>query len=1218
MTTIVLQSAGAFLGGLVGGPAGAAIGRGLGALAGSAVDQRLFGAGDRVIEGPRLEGSQVMSSHEGAVVPQAFGRVRLSGEVIWATRFEEVQETDEQGGKGGPTTTTVSYSYFANFALALCEGEIGGIGRVWADGKTIDLSLFAYRLHRGGEEQLPDSLIEAKQASVGSEAPAYRGTAYIVFERFPVADYGNRIPQIAVEVLRPVGPLAQGVRAVSVIPASTEFGYDPEPVAERVGTHQRRVMNRHGATGHTDWTASIDALQASLPRVERASLVVAWFGTDLRAERCGIEPRVTTAQRTVVEGERWSVAGRTRSRSSPVSRMEGRAAYGGTPSDGSVRRAIADLSRRGLAVTFNPFVLMDIPPDNPAGQPAYPWRGRIVPEDPVAGSAAFEAAYREMVLHYARLCRGTAIDLFVIGSELRGLTQARASNGSYPFVKALRRLAADVRAILGPNVRITYGADWSEYSNHRDGADVRFPLDALWADPNIDLVGIDNYLPLTDWREGGDPEGLARSPLDPRALAAGIEGGEYFDWFYATPADRAAGRRTPITDGEGEPWIYRTKDIRSWWASAHHERIDGVRSVRPTEWRARSKPIAFLELGCAAIRAGANQPNVFLDAKSSESFLPHHSDGSRDDEMQAAFLEAHLDHWHGDPMIDEGLTHVWCWDARPWPDFPARTDIWSDGENWARGHWLNGRAAGLRVRDLLASILARAGIGNADLADVEGTAMGYVLASPATPRAAIEGVLDLYGIDASERGGRLVFRSRGLDPAMSVPSDDIVDTEGEPRVTRTLAQEGDLPRVAVLEHLDPAKDFQPAASRSRRLTVASRRDASLSLPIVLEAGAANALVERWLHRRWASRETIELGLPRDYDELSPGSLVRLDEADVLRVVSIEEGASLSLALVSTQVDPPRRRTDTSSTRLLPTSPLQGETIAVVLDLPLLAQRPTESGSRLAVAADPWPGPFVVRRPGALGASALVARVEQRATTGRLLAPLPVGVAWIWDEANRIEVELLSGTLSSAPRLDVLNGANAAAVRTSLGWEVLQFREAVLIGPSRYRLSGLLRGQGGTERLAAAAVGADFVRLDGAVRTIELPDGASNVSLAISPIADPSGSSRTVTIDAEAPRRDLLPLRPVHLRGFVKGSIASLEWTRRDRGLADSWNLVDVPMSERDERYRLEHLRDGALISAMEVDRSEAVLSDVVRGDVVRVAQLSALVGPGPYASLQLL
>jgi hypothetical protein len=90
------------------------------------------------IEGARLDSLRITSSTEGAVIPRLFGRMRIGGNIIWATDFrEEVNTTSQGGGKGsGPKVTTTEYLYYASFAVALCEGEITGIGRVWADGKA--------------------------------------------------------------------------------------------------------------------------------------------------------------------------------------------------------------------------------------------------------------------------------------------------------------------------------------------------------------------------------------------------------------------------------------------------------------------------------------------------------------------------------------------------------------------------------------------------------------------------------------------------------------------------------------------------------------------------------------------------------------------------------------------------------------------------------------------------------------------------------------------------------------------------------------------------------------------------------------------------------------------------------------------------------------------------------------------------------------------------
>ena len=93
------------------------------------------------------------------------------------------------------------------------------------------------RLYTGDEAQTADPLIVAKEG----EAPAYRGLAYVVFERLPLADFGNRIPQLSFEVLRPIGELEQMVRAVTLIPGATEFGYEMATVTQdRSGPGSRR------------------------------------------------------------------------------------------------------------------------------------------------------------------------------------------------------------------------------------------------------------------------------------------------------------------------------------------------------------------------------------------------------------------------------------------------------------------------------------------------------------------------------------------------------------------------------------------------------------------------------------------------------------------------------------------------------------------------------------------------------------------------------------------------------------------------------------------------------------------------------------------------------------------------------------------------------------------------------------------------------------------
>ncbi len=227
MATLAFAVAGSALGASA---AGAAIGltASSGWIIGSILGNVLFppSGPSTVSEGPRLGDLTVSSSAYGAAVPRLFGTQRTAGNIIWSSGIEEVinTETQDVGGKGGGggTHTQTSYEYYASFAMGLVEGEINNMLRMWADGKliydisgqTVDTVIagLQFRFYRGTETQLPDALIEADKG-VG-KVPAHRGLCYIVFERLPLVNFGNRIPNITIELSRiddPTLPIIEGV-----------------------------------------------------------------------------------------------------------------------------------------------------------------------------------------------------------------------------------------------------------------------------------------------------------------------------------------------------------------------------------------------------------------------------------------------------------------------------------------------------------------------------------------------------------------------------------------------------------------------------------------------------------------------------------------------------------------------------------------------------------------------------------------------------------------------------------------------------------------------------------------------------------------------------------------------------------------------------------------------------------------------------------------------
>src|SRR5437588_194324 len=120
----------------------------------------------------------------------------------------------------------------------------------------------------------------ARRSRASTAARGYRGTADVVVERLPLENLRNRIPQLSFEIIRPIGRLEPMIRAVTLIPGTTEFGYEPATIVQVAGPGQFAPENRHVADAVSDIEAALDDLRAVCPNLERVAVAVAWFGND--------------------------------------------------------------------------------------------------------------------------------------------------------------------------------------------------------------------------------------------------------------------------------------------------------------------------------------------------------------------------------------------------------------------------------------------------------------------------------------------------------------------------------------------------------------------------------------------------------------------------------------------------------------------------------------------------------------------------------------------------------------------------------------------------------------------------------------------------------------------------------------------------------------------------------------------------------------------------
>ena len=1323
MATILLSAAGAAIGGAVGGGAlgvsSVVIGRAIGATIGRAIDQSVLGQGSEVVETGKLDRMRIMGASEGVAVPRIFGRARVAGNVIWASNYREtVTVTQQSGGKGGPKgPTTRAYSYSISVAIALCEGEIARVGRVWADGMIVNRSDLNMQVYRGGEDQLPDPVMTAIEG--GENVPAYRGLAYVVLEDIALEPFGNRVPQFTFEVIRPAQPehlaapssLADIVNGVALLPGSGEYALATSPVyrTDSVGGSTANNVNSEG--GEVDFVASLDALTGELPRCKSTSLVVSWFGDDLRAGHCRCLPKVETATSSNALGfgstpiysddgaqnawpstgrRAWDVSGVRRWNAEVVAQVDGRPIYGGTPADGSIVEAIRALNDAGQDVMFYPFLLMEVLEGNELpdpwtgsdGQAALPWRGRITTERApgVVGTtdhtsaaseevAAFmgtasssdfavngqrvlysgpqEYSYRRFILHYAHLCAAAGgVSSFCIGSEMRAFTQIRDEAGGFPAVEALRLLAAEVKTIL-PYAKIGYAADWSEYFGYhpQDGSgDVRFHLDPLWSDDAIDFVGIDNYMPISDWREGdAHLEAGFESLYNLEYLRANIAGGEGFDWYYRDPESRDLQLRSPISDGaHGEDWVFRYKDLKGWWGNAHHDRVAGERAQFPTPWVPGSKPIWFTELGCAAIDKGPNQPNKFLDAKSSESGVPHYSNRRRDDFVQMQFLRAYDEHFgdieknpisdiYGGTMVDISKTHIWAWDTRPWPDFPNNTNIWSDGENHLTGHWLTGRSGAQTLAAVVAELCEKAGFERYDVSELYGLVRGYTVDEFESPRASLQTLMVAYGFDAIEEGGLVSFRLRGRGKAIGVAEQDFVLLDGsEPVVEAIRAPEAEVVGEVRVGYASGEGAFESQVASARFPDDVSPLASTNDLPLSLNPMEAQAIAERWLAEARVARETVRFAVPPSRSDLRAGALVHLEDkrrfGTTYRVDRIEDSGARAVEAtrVENQIYVPSEGAASLPQQRAFAVPVPIS--AQFLDLPLLTGDEIPHAPYVAVSAKPWPGSAAVYSASDDAHYGLNELIERPAVLGTTLDLLPKAVPDLWSNGPTLRVQLQQGSLSSQSRALVLNGANAAAIGdgSSDNWEVFQFSDANLVSPDTYELSGFLRGQAGTEAMIPDVwpIGARFVLLDGGPTQLSMDlsqrDLVRNyrVGPGLRPFDDPSYRHYLEAFSGNG----LRPYAPAHLRVKETAGRFDVSWIRRTRIDGDSWTSVEVPLGEEVESYLIRVVRDEVVVREATVGAPEwvyfagAAASDgAVAPFEIQVAQISQSFGPGPFA-----
>ena len=287
-----------------------------------------------------------------------------------------------------------------------------------------------------------------------------------------------------------------------------------------------------------------------------------------------------------------------------------------------------------------------------------------------------------------------------------------------------------------------------------------YHLDPLWAHPDIDFVGIDNYMPLSDWRDGlshadaaagsiydlelSEAErrgrrglrlvlcrrGRARRPGPAadqrrrlrRALGVPLQGpGELVVDAARRPARRGEGGRRRPSGSRGRS--------RSGSPSSAARRRTRGRTSR-TSSTTRSRRRAFSHTIRTVLRTTSS--SIAICRRRSRTGAIRRTIRRRTATRAA---------W-------------WTWPGRmsgpgtrgPGPTFPDRLDTWTDGTNHARGHWLNGRTSLAALAEVVAEICARCDLTAIDVGRLHGGVTGYAIEAVESGRQSLQPLMLAYAV----------------------------------------------------------------------------------------------------------------------------------------------------------------------------------------------------------------------------------------------------------------------------------------------------------------------------------------------------------------------------------------------------------------------------------------------------------------------------------------
>jgi hypothetical protein len=405
----------------------------------------------------------------------------------------------------------------------------------------------------------------------------------------------------------------------------------------------------------------------------------------------------------------------------------------------------------------------------------------------------------------------------------------------------------------------------------------------------------------------------------------------------------------------------------------------------------------------------------------------------------------------------------------------------------------------------------------------------------------VAALLGATGARTGAREGRIAFVA---EPRVwEIATDDIIAGSGDGEGGSSLSQDP-RPAGVGLSFQDSDRDYQLGWQQEMR----GGRGAALSVswPAASTAATARAIAVRLFQDAEAGTEKLSLGLPHRFLTASLGDTLSFGDGVQWLIVG-RDVRGLSVELEARRLARPTSGgpVPTDAGRILQgPSILSPPSVTVIVEPPIPIFPSFGAGSILVAVsgAEGWQGADVRLLQG--GDEVSIGSAVDGPPFGVLAARLGDAPTVIWDERATLLVDVAAGRgeFMSRGRRDVLDGGGLVSV----GQELIQYREATIVGPGLVRLSGLLRGRFGTLPTGAPA-GALVMALPpsgGAWMQVAPEAMGRQLTFLIDGAGDPAGGLPLVHRVLGA---GMSPMAPVHVRSArLPDGTLQCSWVERSR------------------------------------------------------------------------